>query len=608
MPDSSTSLQAQPSECEQSLQLCREAREGAEASIPSFARKEGDDKKEHYSGSQSRGTLQAKSADRELGRGRSGIVFGSLDESGRCIARKIFGSSGVTKIVQYALLGAPNPYVWSEPAIRSAVLRRRILSQLVEFWFGAKLRVSRAYGHAWNVEHRAYEMRCELINGRHAALHHCYTSPDDTELQDATRQIMKPLQAHLVESGFDGLVWQAGLSNPVALNNFMCEGPDGNGGYRWAWIDLESGVPALIPINPLVLVRFYLPKSLRHGGPLFDDVDVDTLRAYVARQRNGLEVRLGRERLGELDDDIDALARNQVEWKSLPRHRCSVAYHRAKGSISHNQAEWYAQRPLRWYGRESLRAIRSVPRLVVACVSSVAGVIAKVKVGRVLIACWQGLCSQAYRERLAREYVATRIARWSARGQLSDQHADALCGQLDQDESSSYLTDFGVHLAVKPLVKLAQFWLMPTLWMAGVIDEAFLWAFFIAGGSVVRTLYTLGRLLQNTLTRRERPWVALGAGTLPVVGNMAFPLQIIFSGAHDQRSVARFILYDTFSRLGQWFPIWGGADSLTEHVANRLANILIRPNTSVTADTAGDGDALRGDDAPQTIIPEPLPV
>jgi len=546
--------------------------------------------------------------EQELGRGRSGVVFLGRDESGRRIARTVFGSSGITKVVQYAFLGAPNPYVWNEAAIQAAVSRRRILSELVEFWFGRKLRVARAYGHAWNERCRGYEMRCELIDGRHAALEHCYSSPDDKELEDVTRRVMKPLQTRLIEAGFDGLVWQAGLGNPVALNNFMCEGSDGDDGYRWAWIDLESGVPALIPMNPLDLLRFYLPKSFRHRGPLFDDVDIDKLRAYIALHRNALETGIGCERLTGLDQDIDALATNQTRWKSLARHECSIGYRLAKGSINREQAEWYTKHAAHWYARESLRAARSLPGAVIACVFQIVAFAAQIKINCVLKACWEGLCSQTYRERLVREYVATRVTRWSDRGQLGTQHAGALRDQIEQDESSAYLTDFGVHLAVKPLVKLAQFWLMPALWMAGVIDEGFLWAFFIAGGSIVRTVYTSWRLMQNTLAGRDKPWIALATGILPIMGNVAFPLQIVFSGAHNQRSVAGFILYDTFSRLGQWFPIWGGSDSLTEHVANRLANLVIRPSSSIDADSTDEVRLRTCSATPSADIREAAPV
>ena len=555
-----------------------------------------------------RPTNQTEAEDRELGRGRSGVVLLSRDGAGRGIARKVFGSSGVTKAVQYVFLGAPNPYVWSEPAIRTAVLRRRILAELVEFWFGPKLRVARAYDYAWNADCLAFEMRCELIDGRHVALHHAYTSPDDNELQDVTRKIMRPLQTRLVEAGFDGLVWQAGRGNPVALNNFMRDGSDGDDGYRWVWIDLESGVPAVIPLNPMDLLNFYWPKSLLHRGPLFDDVDVDKLHAYVARRRDELEEGLGRERVRQLEVDIDALAQNQQEWKSLVRHRRSIGYRRARGSISSEQAEWYTQRPLRWYGRELLHAVRSVPQIFMACVCRFVAVVARVNVARVLKACWAGMCSQTYRDRLARDYVATRIARWSARGQLSELHATALCDQLEEEESSSYLTDFGVHLAAKPFVKLAQFWLMPALCLAGVIDGVFLGAFLIAGGSAVRTLYTSGRVVQSALTHREIPWVALGVGTLPALGNMAFPFQIVFSGAHDHCSVARFIVYDTFSRLGQWVPIWGGADTLTEHFVNRLPKLVLPPDALVTTKPTENLALQSWAEPPSADVPELMPL
>ena len=72
------------------------------------------------------------------------------------------------------------------------MLRRRIVASLVEFWFGDKLRVARAYSHRWNAKLRAFEMHCELIDGCHVALHHPYSDSGDTQLRDATRHIMKP--------------------------------------------------------------------------------------------------------------------------------------------------------------------------------------------------------------------------------------------------------------------------------------------------------------------------------------------------------------------------------------------------------------------------------
>ncbi|MCH7863163.1 MAG: hypothetical protein IH998_16205 [Proteobacteria bacterium] len=77
---------------------------------------------------------------------------------------------------------------------------------------------------------------------------------------------MPNLRTHLERAGFDGLLWQAGIGNPVALNNFLYEradqtqhaDPERSDEGRWVWIDLESGVPALFPISPKVFVKYSL--------------------------------------------------------------------------------------------------------------------------------------------------------------------------------------------------------------------------------------------------------------------------------------------------------------------------------------------------------------
>ena len=201
---------------------------------------------------------EASHGEQVLGRGRAAIVYRCRDEVGRDVARKVFTSDALTKAVHYVLSGAPNAYIWNEPAVRSAVLRRRIVASLVQAWFGSKLRVAEAYGHAWDEQARAFEIRCQFVAGRHVQLHHPFTAGRNGQLSDLTRQVMKPLQTHLVEAGLDGLVWQAGRGNPVALSNFLAEDDSPTGERRWVWIDLESGVPALIPINPLDLILFYI--------------------------------------------------------------------------------------------------------------------------------------------------------------------------------------------------------------------------------------------------------------------------------------------------------------------------------------------------------------
>lgn len=520
-------------------------------------------------------TDPAEPGDRELGRGRSGVVYRSRDELGRLVARKVFGSGGVTKVVQYVFSGAPNPYMWCESAVRSAVLRRRILATLVPLWFGSKLRVARAYDYRWNATSRAFEIRCELIQGRHVALHHPYTSSKNCEMRDAVHNVMIPLQARLAEAGFDGLVWQAGRGNPVALNNFMCEECDEEGGRRWVWIDLESGVPALVPINPVDLLLFYLPKSVQHGRPLFDDVDIRKLRAYVVDHRKELGDKLSRESVEQLESDIDALEHSQREWKSLARYRRSIMYRHVTGSISQEQSNWYTQHPLRWYSREFAHGFRATRSVAAACVTLAAALAARIKPRKWLKTCWAAVRSREYRTQLAKDYVAARITRWQDRGQLNRRDADTLRSHLETEEASSYLSDFGVHLSIKPLVKVLEWWVVPTLWAAGVVNTVFLALFMIAAGPLVRTLYTLYRIVQNTLAGRERPWVALFTGAIPVAGNLAYPMQVIAGGVSANASISQFILYDTLASCGRLMPIWGGPDTQTEHLLNRLPNMAI---------------------------------
>ena len=493
------------------------------------------------------------------------------------MARKVFDSDTLTKAVHYLCSGAPNAYIWNEQAVHAALLRRRVTGALVRLWFGTKLRVAEAYDYAWDGQARAFALDCEFIAGGHVQLLHPFTEAEQGQLGDLRRQVLRPLRQRLVEAGLDGLVWQAGRGNPVALNNFLRDDHCGdNGAGRWVWIDLESGVPALVPINPLDLIGFYLPKSWRHRCALFDDVDVPKLRAYLSSHQGELEGALGAERLTALVEDIDALEDSQRRWKSVPRHQRGITYRLLKGRLSQSQADWYTRHPVLWYARELSRAYRPLFRLMVGAVIAVAAQLRKVNLLKAVKALGLVLISQRYRTQVAHEYVAGRIARWQQRRQMRAADAAELHRGLEADETSAYLTDFGMHLGVKPVVKTMQWWVLPTLLATGQISPLLFGLLWVQGGAIVRTLYTLGRLCQNAVRRQELPWVALVVGMLPVVGNLAFPLQLLFSGAHAHAPIARFIIYDTFGRIGRWTPIWGGPDTLTEHLFNRLPHWLIR--------------------------------
>jgi hypothetical protein len=511
-----------------------------------------------------------------LGEGRSGVVFRTADAQGLPRARKVFDSDALTKAVQYFFLGAPNPYAWNEHAVQCALLRRRILAPLVEHWFGRELRVARALGQDWNEEFRAYQLWAEFVEGRPLRLHRPFDRRGRDDLRELQERILKPLQAHLAEAGFDGMVWQAGRGNPVALGNFLREGGgEGAGPARWAWIDLESGVPALFPLGVHHLFKFYLPCSWRLKRPLFDDVDLPRLRAWLREQRAALVRSLGEDELPQVISDVEALAYHQDEWKNQPRHRRSIAYQLRKGSIDVRAAGWYARHPARWYAFEARRLVSkglaAVARGSTRCLSS----LRRFPWRRFFRGAVHYTWSQAYRLELAQRFVAHRIDSWQRREQLEPHEAAALRARLTHEESCSWLTDFGVHVAVKPFVKAAEIFVLPALYAGGLIDEATLGVGLLMGGSIVRTLYTLARAAQATLTGHERPWIALGVGTLPVLGNLAYPIQIAWTGAGREEPLAQFILYDGCAVLGGKLPIWGGRDTLTEHATNHLPDLVL---------------------------------
>ena len=302
---------------------------------------------------------------RKLGRGRSGTVYEERDPDGRRWACKLLVPDRASSLVMTVLTGAVNPYRWNPDAAEAAVLRRRILAPLVSWWFDGRVRLPETGGVRFDEDAHAFELKAERIEGRHAMLRHPLAGDARHEIRELVRDVLRPLQRHLKAAGFDGLLWQAGKGNPVASANFMRETRE-DATARWVWIDAESGVPALFPLNPWHLVRTYAPLSLKHRRWLFDDVDVPRLRSYVDAHARDLETAGACVRT--LRRDVDTLEAAQRSWKALGRHRRSVASHRVTGRITEDQARYYTKRPVRWLtrlaGRGFVRGVRTAGRLV----------------------------------------------------------------------------------------------------------------------------------------------------------------------------------------------------------------------------------------------------
>ena len=509
---------------------------------------------------------------RRLGRGRSGTVYEERSEDGRRWACKLLVPDRASSLVMTVLTGAVNPYRWNGDAVRAAVSRRRILEVLVPFWSDGIVRLPETGGVRFDGSARAFELRAELIEGRHAMLRHPGCGEARGEIKELVRHVLRPLQRHLKGAGFDGLLWQAGKGNPVATANFIRD-TRVDAPARWVWIDAESGVPALFPLNPWHLVRTYLPLSQKHRRWLFDDVDVERLHAYLAQH----ETSLGKERHAVLVREVHALDGAQREWKRLGRHGRSVSSHEVMGRIDAEQAEHYRQRPVRWALRLAARGFaRGLwkagtlvalglshlrPRLVLAALSRWA----------------RFFVSQEVRERWATRYVRRRAAVWRERGFLTRDRARAIRASMREGDAAEYVADFGIHLALKLPANVVRYIAVPALYATGVIESGWVAAgLFVLLTPVLRTLYSLWRCARSLARGRRAPWLALFVGAIPTIGNAAYALQLLAASTQGSCAAAPFLVHDIVSATGRRLPIWGGRDTRMEHWANALATLFSR--------------------------------
>jgi hypothetical protein len=511
-----------------------------------------------------------------IGKGRSGQVYRESDEHGNDLAIKVFsGTDSLTDFVNYTLLGAPNPYAWNEDAVDAAHYRREILTLLISYWFDSGVRIAKSYGTDWHSGEKAYQITTQFITGRPVALKHPFSKNTDNELRVLVKDVMQPLEKHLIESGFYGLVWQAGKGNPIALNNFLRD-EQGN----WVWIDAESGVPALFPLNPLSLLRFYIPKSFKFKHPMFDDVDTQKLKTYIQDKQQQLGDKLGDDKLTWLNEYVRRLDIYQKRWKSIKRVQRSIQYQYKKELITKAQADWYSKRPIIWTLKELSKLLKKaflklffkLPRKILVTLISI-------KYWSVLKNSLRFLFSGKYRKSKVESLINSRLDDWQDRGQLDKNNAAFLRSQAMTESTSPYLADFIILLGLKPLTNVIELVVLPALYAAGFIGEAALAIGVAFGGIIYRTLYTIGKILYETFTLRKEQrnprWIALIIGLIPTFGNLAYPTLMVYSAGSKSRELAEFLMYDIAARIGGKIPIWGGKDTRTEHFFNRLPDVIL---------------------------------
>jgi hypothetical protein len=325
-----------------------------------------------------------------------------------------------------------------------------------------------------------------------------------------------------------------------------------------------------------VFLKYSLAHWFRLGHPLFDDVDVSRLETYLQSNQDDLRLALGEDAYQTIESEAIQLGEHQLKWKSLGRLQSSIQYRLAQGDIDEQQAAYYSNHSLRWVFGEARRGMRAFARGLRRGLSSIWRRLQRFGFLKIVRSGWRFLSSQKYREEFIHRFLDRSIGHWKERDQLSDEETQILRAQIGSPDSSVYITDFGIHVAIKPAVKIVQYWVLPTLFAFGLLSGQTLALLIITGGALGRSSFTLWRIIQSAKRGNERPWIALVIGILPLIGNLAFPIQMMYSAGSKDEKLARFMIDDGFTRIGRILPIWGGADTWTEHAFNRIPGNVTR--------------------------------
>ncbi len=509
-----------------------------------------------------------------IGNGRSAKVYFSYNGK-EAIASKTFTGEPVSKFILFVLTGSANPYTWCEEAIQAAMIRRRILAHLCHVWFGNQLRLPKTFTYRWNADENAYEIDAEFISGCHAPLLNPLNDYPHDYIGELRSQIMNPLQEKLIDSGFDGLVWQAGKGNPVAASNFMLlrkkEGP-----HQWVWIDLESGLPALFAMNPFATLGYYLPKCIKHRDWLFDHVDTHRLAAYLKENKEALLKDSSPESYQQLLDDCQALGIAQAAWMGKKRYQKSLEYALSQDKITPDQKQYYDSRPFQWFFKSLWIFLLSFSRTFRQKITKVIDRIRNFDYAKMFRRGYRYFMDSRYRWGVIRWFLKREINKWHKRKSLTTAERSTLLNELSNDDISAYLTDFSIHVGLKPFVKTFTYIIVPLLTAAGWIGLGMAAILMLWTGPLVRTVYTLLRIANSLVQNRKHvPLLALLIGAFPVIGNLAYPIEFAYHSTGNRNLLAKHIAYTFTTKIGAKIPIWGGVDSEIEHFFNRLCHRLL---------------------------------
>lgn len=185
------------------------------------------------------------------------------------------------------------------------------------------------------------------------------------------------------------------------------------------------------------------------------------------------------------------------------------------------------------------------------------------------IRCFLLLVSPTYQSWFGQNSVSQSIDRWHGQGRISNHEAEHWKRELCGHQVRTYIRGFGLHLALKSLAPL----LIPVK-LAGVAAYASTGnPLFLLPFLTTPALRFLVTLQSRWMTRNQSiaHAEAMGLGWLPVVGLIAFPIQMFAS----RPELSTFLIRDFASKLGQKLPIYGGSDSRTEMAAISAADYVL---------------------------------
>ncbi len=288
-------------------------------------------------------------------------------------ATKTYNPPRVVRLLYWLAFQARFPYDHNFAALQAAVYRRKIASALTTHRFGKDLV---AHVTASNCMHGECTFVTELIPGEKA------------ENDQQTKEFLGQVVETFSEAGLS--VWQVNPRNPHAHTNVICR-PNGDP----IIIDLESAIVTPIPAPG------QWRSALRRGNiPIFDDMDFERLRSYIAANEAALEASLGPDGLAEFKDDVE-------------RGEQAVRL-------------WQDSEPRVW-GHIISRVYRFLD--------------------------WKGFFQRLSHklkgaDRAAENYLNRGIERWEVEGRLSSPQSAQLRSQVASGEAKNAFHHLGIHLGI----------------------------------------------------------------------------------------------------------------------------------------------------------------